>query len=98
VSEPAAGSGDWRTSAGRTWLRRVSWAETCSLLVLLANLATVHLPAVASAVGPLHGTLYLACIATTLLLPVPRAARWLSAVPGVGGLLALRRADRAGPA
>lgn len=87
MSEP------WRTSAGRLWLRRVSWAETVSLLVLLGNLATAHVPAVASAVGPLHGTLYLACIAITLLLPVPKGSRWLSAVPGVGGLLALRRAD-----
>jgi len=87
VSEP------WHTSAGRTWLRRVSWAETVSLAVLLVNLATVHLPAVASAVGPLHGTFYLACIATTLLQPMPAAARRLAAVPGIGGLLALRRAD-----
>jgi hypothetical protein len=92
VSEPTPA---WRTSAGRRWLRRVSWAETASLLVLVVNLATVHVPAVASVVGPVHGTLYLACIAVPLLLPMPASARWLAAVPGVGGLLALRRADRA---
>jgi hypothetical protein len=91
VPEPTTG---WPASAGRRWLLRVSWAETASLLVLLANLATMHLPAVASAVGPVHGTLYLACIATTLLQPVPSSARWLSVVPAVGGWLALRRADR----
>lgn len=92
MSEPTT---EWRASVGRRWLRRVFWAETATLLALVVNLATVHLPAVASAVGPVHGTLYLACIAITLLLPVPNSARWLSAVPVVGGLLALRRADRA---
>ena len=32
--------------------------ETVSLVVLLVNLATAHLPAVTSAVGPLHGFAY----------------------------------------
>ncbi|MGW7052541.1 hypothetical protein [Streptomyces sp. NPDC054887] len=67
--------------------------EAASLVVLLANLLTAHSPAVASLAGPLHGTAYLVVIATAW--PAGGAAssrvRWLAAVPGVGGLLALRR-------
>ena len=72
-------------------LRLASWAETVSLLVLLVNLATAHASAVASLMGPVHGTAYLATIAAAFLLPLPRRTRLLTLVPGVGGLLALRR-------
>ena len=75
-------------------LRAAAIVETASLAVLLVNLATVHWEPLASALGPLHGTAYLATIAIGLLLPVPRAARWLTVVPGVGGWLALRRLSR----
>ncbi|WP_208762343.1 hypothetical protein [Microbispora bryophytorum] len=37
-------------------------AELGSLAVLLANLATVHLPPVSSLVGPLHGCAYLVVV------------------------------------
>ncbi|WP_369139198.1 DUF3817 domain-containing protein [Modestobacter versicolor] len=80
------------------WLRLASWAETVSLLVLLGNLATVHVEQLASALGPLHGCAYLATIATAFSLPLPRQARTLTLVPGVGGLLALRRAAASSPA
>ena len=73
------------------WFRLASWAETVSLLVLLGNLATVHVAALASLLGPVHGCAYLATIATAFLLPLPRRTRLLTLVPGVGGLLALRR-------
>jgi hypothetical protein len=74
------------------WLRWASLVETASLAVLLVNLATVHHPLVTSATGPVHGFAYLATIAVAFLLPLPAATRLLTLVPGVGGLLALRRA------
>ncbi len=80
------------------WLRLASWAETVSLLVLLANLATVHVASLASLLGPVHGCAYLATIATAFLLPLPRSTRLRTLVPGIGGLLALRRAAAASPA
>jgi hypothetical protein len=71
-------------------LRAAARIEAASLLVLLLNLATVHLPRIATLVGPLHGCAYLLAIGATLQAsPSPRI-RWLSVVPGVGGLLAER--------
>ena len=80
------------------WLRLASWAETVSLLVLLVNLTTAHVESVASLMGPVHGSAYLATIATAFLLPLPRPTRLLTLVPGVGGLLALRRTATTSPA
>lgn len=75
------------------WIGAV--VEAVSLAVLLANLATVHLKPVSSLVGPLHGTAYLAVIATAFLVTdASRAARLLTLVPGVGGALAVRRIRR----
>ena len=74
------------------WLRLASWAETVSLVVLLVNLGTAHVESVASLMGPVHGSAYLATIATAFLLPLPLRARRLAFVPGIGGLLALRSA------
>jgi hypothetical protein len=85
-------------------LRIAARVEAASLLLLLANLATVHLSWIATLVGPLHGCAYLLVIGTVLpatgaVLPATgavrpatrgRRARWLSLVPGVGGLLAER--------
>ncbi|MGW4498234.1 DUF3817 domain-containing protein [Micromonospora sp. NPDC004336] len=77
-------------------LRIVAEAEAASLAVLLANLATAHAPAVTALGGPVHGACYLAVIACTWLTATATpAARWLAVVPGVGGLLALRRIARA---
>jgi hypothetical protein len=72
-------------------LRIAAAAEAVSLAVLLVNLATVHTPAISSLAGPLHGTAYLAVIALTLMEPAVPGARLLAVVPGIGGLLALRR-------
>jgi hypothetical protein len=72
--------------------------EAVSLLVLLVNLFTIHLAGVAAATGPIHGTAYLAVIASALLLPgASRTARFLAAVPGVGGGLALTLIARQPP-
>jgi hypothetical protein len=66
--------------------------EAVTVVLLFANLLTVHWPAVASALGPTHGTAYLVTIVTVLTLPgAPGSAKWLAFVPGVGGYLALRR-------
>jgi hypothetical protein len=72
-------------------LRIATVIETVSLMVLLINLFTIHIKAIASLVGPLHGTAYLAVIVATLLAPATASsgARWRAAIPGIGGLLAL---------
>ncbi|WP_043618924.1 hypothetical protein [Nonomuraea candida] len=77
-------------------LRVAVSVETLSLAVLLVNLFTVHVPAVASLVGPLHGGAYLAVIILTTLAPgsAGTGARWRAWVPVIGGLLALARLRR----
>ncbi|MGW0533508.1 DUF3817 domain-containing protein [Streptomyces sp. NPDC003032] len=87
-------------------LRVAAAAEAASLVLLLVNLFTVHAPALSALLGPLHGTAYLVVIATTWTVAsvasVPSAvspgARWRALVPGVGGLLALRRVEGRAPA
>ena len=76
------------------WMTAASLVETVSLVVLLANLATVHLPQVAAVLGPVHGFAYLATIATAFLVPLDTRTRLLTLVPGIGGLLALARTRR----
>ena len=76
------------------WLAISSLVETVSLVVLLVNLATVHVTQVASVAGPVHGFAYLATIATAFLLPLGTRTRLLTLIPAVGGLLALARARR----
>jgi uncharacterized membrane protein YdcZ (DUF606 family) len=81
-------------------LRPAAAVEAVSLAVLLANLLTVHAPAVSSLAGPVHGAAYLMVIATAWPAPASAAtgARWWALLPGVGGLLALRRlGGAAGP-
>ncbi|MFF4104444.1 DUF3817 domain-containing protein [Streptomyces sp. NPDC001903] len=73
-------------------LRVSAPVELLSLLVLLANVAVLHLPAVASAIGPLHGCAYLIAIISAAREAGPdRTAALLAAIPGIGGMLALRR-------
>lgn len=72
-------------------LRTAATVELLSLLVLLTNLATVHLPAVSSLTGPLHGCAYLFTLAAVARDPHRTTrALTLSCLPGIGGLLALR--------
>ena len=47
-------------------LAALSALETVSVLVLLVNLATMHDETVTSALGPVHGALYLAVAVTAL--------------------------------
>jgi hypothetical protein len=75
-------------------LRIAAIVELVSLAVLLANLVTVHLPAVASLVGPIHGCAYLFVIGAALRLTGSKTTALLAAVPVVGGLVALRRVRR----
>jgi hypothetical protein len=81
-------------------LRIAARVEAASLLVLLLNLATVHVQWMATLVGPLHGCAYLVAIGATLQASRNPRIRWLSVVPGIGGLLAdrgIRAAQRSQP-
>lgn len=71
-------------------LRAAAVVEPLSLVVLLVNLATVHVEAVASVAGPTHGTAYLVGIGATWAGGASSRARLLAWVPAVGALLALR--------
>jgi hypothetical protein len=75
-------------------LRIASLVEFVSLLLLLANLATVHWPGVASLLGPVHGCAYLFVLGATVRVTDNLRTRLTAAVPGVGGLLVLRRLQR----
>ncbi|MEU9205988.1 DUF3817 domain-containing protein [Streptomyces sp. NPDC048332] len=73
-------------------LRIAAAVEAVSLLVLLANVLTVHAAPVTSLCGPLHGTAYLVALAMTWVAPgASSGARWLALIPGIGAMLALRR-------
>ncbi|CAK7283913.1 DUF3817 domain-containing protein [Streptomyces sp. RM1] len=79
-------------------VRIAAHAELISLVVMLANLFTVHLEPVSSLMGPTHGCAYLfVVIATWRLEEATTAAKLLAVVPGAGGLLALRRLGTAEP-
>lgn len=75
--------------------------ELGSLIVLLVNLATVHLASISTLAGPVHGCAYL-----FTLVAVARDPRrtplttGLALLPGIGGVLALRgltRSDAGAP-
>ncbi|POM25444.1 hypothetical protein BTM25_40910 [Actinomadura rubteroloni] len=71
-------------------LRIAAQAELVSLIVLLANVFTVHLKPISSVMGPTHGCAYLfVVIATWRLKPAP-AVNIVALIPGIGGQLALR--------
>jgi hypothetical protein len=81
-------------------LRIAAAVELVTLAALLVNLLTVHAEFVSSLGGPVHGTAYLAVIALTwATTPVntTRGTRPRSVVPGIGGLLVLRRLRRRRP-
>ncbi|MFE3496435.1 DUF3817 domain-containing protein [Streptomyces sp. NPDC059169] len=79
-------------------LRIAAHAELITLIVMLANVFTIHLKPISSVMGPTHGCAYLfVVIATWRLKPAP-AVTIAALVPGVGGLLALRLLDRGDPA
>ena len=75
-------------------LRIAALVELASLVMLLANLATVHWAPVASLLGPVHGGAYLFVIGTTVQVAGDRRTRLTAVLPGVGGLLVTRRLRR----
>ncbi|GAA4871526.1 DUF3817 domain-containing protein [Saccharopolyspora cebuensis] len=75
-------------------LRWAARAELVTLALMLANLATAHLPQVSALLGPAHGCAYLVVVLGTWRWP-DAGAKVLALLPAVGGLLALRRLDRA---
>lgn len=80
-------------------LRIAAHAELVSLIIMLANLATAHLGPISSLMGPTHGCAYLFVVgATWCRRQATNATKAIAVIPGVGGLLALRRLSRAGTA
>jgi hypothetical protein len=78
------------------WFRIAAAVEFVTLLVLLANLATVHLPAISSLGGPTHGCAYLFVVVATLRDPSATTAMKIMAwLPGIGGLLVVRQSASA---
>ena len=75
-------------------LRIAARVEFVSLVLLLANLATVHWPAVAPLLGPIHGCAYLFVIGAAVQATKEARTRLLALIPGIGGLLAERRLAR----
>jgi hypothetical protein len=74
------------------WFRAVAAVELVTLMVLLVNLVTVHLPVVSSLCGPTHGCAYLVVVVATVRNPAAtRAAKVMAWLPGVGGLLVARQ-------
>lgn len=71
-------------------LRVAAVVEMVSLVLLLANLATVHWPPVASVLGPVHGCAYLFVIGAA----PGRRNRLTALVPGIGGLLVVANLGR----
>ena len=75
-------------------LRIAARVELATLALLLLNLATVHWQPVSSLLGPTHGAAYLFVIGATWQATPQRGLRLLAFVPGIGGLLVLRRSRR----
>ncbi|MFI0729131.1 hypothetical protein ACH4S9_08900 [Streptomyces sp. NPDC021225] len=73
-------------------LRIAAAVEAASLAALLINLVTIHTKAITALGGPVHGLCYLTVIVCTFMTPgATPAARRLAVIPGIGGLLVLRR-------
>ncbi|WEK61359.1 MAG: hypothetical protein P0Y60_00955 [Candidatus Microbacterium colombiense] len=71
-------------------LELLSVLELLSIVVLLVNLMTVHIDGVASVLGPVHGTLYLAVAVTALLgRDLMLRTRLMALIPVLGGVLTL---------
>lgn len=66
--------------------------ELVTLVLLFANLATVHLQPITSVVGPTHGCAYLVIVLATWRNDRAALASKLTALlPGIGGYLVLRQ-------
>ncbi|KIH99559.1 hypothetical protein LP52_06690 [Streptomonospora alba] len=78
----------------RGTLRLAGVIEPATLLVMLLNMATYHLPAVSSVLGPLHGLAYATTVIAAILVNGRHRVWLLALIPGIGGLLAARHATR----
>ncbi len=94
-----------RQTLHRRFLATTAWAETATLVILLVNIATVHDQFVTSAVGRLHGGLYVACAAACVAARWVRGWSWplvvVTLLPAIGPVVALerlRREERTGTA
>jgi hypothetical protein len=86
-------------SPTRQALRIAAVVELATLLLLLANLFTVHWEAVSSLAGPTHGCAYLLVVILTWRQPgADPPAKATALLPGVGGLIVLRRLSQASTA
>lgn len=71
-------------------LEALSVLELGSIAVLFGNLLTVHVPGLASVLGPVHGALYLTVAVTALLgRGLLLRTRLLALVPLLGGVFTL---------
>jgi hypothetical protein len=74
------------------FFRVAAFVELATLVMLLANMATVNLQPVASLIGPTHGCAYLVIVvATWRNASAATAAKLTSLLPGIGGYLVLRQ-------
>ena len=75
----------------RRALHAIGTVEFSTFVLMMANLATVHLELFSSILGPLHGLAYTVTVIAAALSSNGRHRIWLLAlVPAVGGLLAAR--------
>ena len=86
------GLGERSVSPRGLWV--VGVLEAVSLAILLVNLATGNNAALAQAVGPIHGLLYLVGIALVWTNRLPTLSKVLVLIPAVGTLLAARHHAR----
>ncbi|XTZ13669.1 hypothetical protein ACQSSU_19345 [Micromonospora echinospora] len=78
----------------RRILQFVGAVELVTLVLMLVNIVTVHLPEVTHVLGPVHGLAYTATVITAILVMSGHRRVWLLAlIPGIGGLLAARTAS-----
>jgi hypothetical protein len=74
------------------FFRIAAFVELGTLVVLLANLATVHLKPVTSLIGPTHGCAYIVIVLATWRNGDARTrAKAVALLPGIGGLLVMRQ-------
>jgi hypothetical protein len=78
----------------RRILQIAGTVELVTLVLMLVNIVTVHLPEASRVLGPVHGLAYTVTVITAILVMGGRRRVWLLAfIPGIGGLLASRAAS-----
>jgi hypothetical protein len=95
--DPIAATSTETPQHARGQLRASAAIEMASLAVLLVNMATLNAGGIAALIGPVHGIAWLFGVITAWRDPRRTAGiAVLSAVPGIGGMLALRALNRLG--